>query len=185
MKLVFLGPPGAGKGTQAKIYSEKHKIAHISTGEMLRAAVQAGSPLGLKVKSIIDSGQLVSDELIIEVIKDRVKQQDCSGGYILDGFPRTVKQAEALSALLKESGQKLDAAVLFDLPVKAIMERLANRRSTESRADDTESVQLERQRIYLEQTAPLIDYFRNSGLLKTVDATGTIEQVGSSLEAAL
>ena len=185
MKLVFLGPPGAGKGTQAKIYSQKHKIAHISTGEMLRAAVQAGSPLGIKVKSVIDSGQLVSDELIIELIRDRVKESDCSGGYILDGFPRTVKQAEALERLLKETGVKLDSAVLFDLPVTAIMERLANRRSTESRADDTENVQLERQKIYLEQTAPLIDYYKNSGLLKTVDASGSIEQVGARLEQSL
>ncbi len=185
MKLVFLGPPGVGKGTQAKLYSEQQKIAHISTGEMLRAAVQAGSSLGKRVQSTIDSGQLVSDELIIEVIQERVRQQDCSGGYILDGFPRTIKQAEALKRLLETSGAALDAVVLFDLPEKVILERLAKRRSTEARADDSEQVQLDRQRVYREQTAPLVDYYRKTGLLKTVDASGSIEQVAEKLDAAL
>jgi adenylate kinase len=185
MRVVFLGPPGAGKGTQAKKLGESAGLAHISTGEMLRAAVQEGSDLGNKVKGIMDAGQLVPDELIVEIIRARIAKADCASGYILDGFPRTVRQAEALSAMLQQQGTKLDAIVSFELSEQALMDRLANRRGTEARADDDINVQRERLRVYQQQTAPLIDYYAARGTLRPVDASGDIEQVYQHLLQAV
>jgi len=184
MKTVFLGAPGAGKGTQAKRFARAQGIAHISTGDMLRAAVASGSALGLQAKKIMDDGQLVPDKLIVELIEERTQQADCRRGYILDGFPRTVEQAEALAVMLERRKESLDSVVLFDLAEEEVLRRLAYRRTVESRSDDSEETQLKRQRIYQEQTAPLIQYYRDQGVLKVVDAAGTIDQVYSALEQA-
>jgi adenylate kinase len=177
MRLVFLGAPGVGKGTQAKLLSQEKQIPHISTGDILRAAIKGGSSLGLKVKSIIDSGQLVPDELIIELIKERTKESDCKIGYIFDGFPRTIPQAEALKEILGERGEKLDYVICFELEESEILKRLAGRREAESRVDDDQETQKKRLEVYNQQTAPLIDYYQQSGLLKIVDASGNMEQV--------
>ncbi len=185
MKVVFLGPPGAGKGTQAKLLAEKKQLAHISTGEMLRAAVQEGSPLGLQVKDIMEGGKLVPDELMVGVIEDRIKKPDCKNGYILDGFPRTIAQAKALEEMLGKSGAKLDAVVTFDLDEKVVIARLEHRRGAESRADDEAEVQLKRMREYREKTEPLLGHYANSGLMRRVDASGSVEQVNAKLLESL
>lgn len=177
MKVVFLGPPGAGKGTQAKLVSERLQLAHISTGDMLRQAVSEGTALGKQVKEVMDRGQLVSDDLIVKLIEERIQRSDCVHGYILDGFPRTVKQAEALEAMFERAKGKLDAVVLFELTEQDLLSRLSHRRSAEARADDDAETQKERLRIYQEQTAPLIDYYRKKNMLLSVNATGSIEEI--------
>jgi len=185
MKLIFLGPPGAGKGTQAKLLSEKANIAHISTGDMLRAEVQKASPLGQQVKDLIDAGQLVSDELMLKVIKKRLAAEDCAKGCILDGFPRTVPQAEALDKTLAEAGDKVSTVCLFDLKADELSSRLANRRGKEARVDDDAEVQKERLKVYREKTAPLINYYREQDLLKTIDSSGSIDEVNQRLNTSL
>ena len=185
MKLVFLGPPGAGKGTQAKLLSEKAGIAHISTGDMLRAEIEKGSELGRTVKDLMDAGQLVSDELMLEVIRERLAAPDCKNGFILDGFPRTSPQAEALSAMFKSAGAKLDTVCLFDLSEEELGARLENRRGEEARVDDNAEVQKERLRVYQEKTAPLIDYYKELGSLKTIPSSGSIEEVNKNLNKVL
>jgi adenylate kinase len=177
MRLVFLGAPGVGKGTQAKLLSQEKEIPHISTGDMLRVAIKGGSSLGLKVKSIIDSGQLVPDALIIELVRERTKEGDCKNGYIFDGFPRTIPQAEALNEILSERGKKLDFVICFELEESEILKRLAGRREAESRVDDDQETQKKRLEVYNKQTAPLIDFYQQGGLLKMVDASGSMEQV--------
>ncbi|MFN8390909.1 MAG: adenylate kinase [Bdellovibrionota bacterium] len=185
MRVVFLGPPGAGKGTQAKMLSSDAKLAHISTGDMLRAAVAEGSDLGKRVQSIMDSGQLVPDDLIIDIIRERIAKPDATAGYILDGFPRTVKQAEALTAMLAKQGAAIDAVVSFELDETELLSRLANRRGAESRADDDVTVQKERLRVYKEQTEPLIEFYGSRGALRKVDASGSVDQVFQGLKQAV
>lgn len=185
MKLVFLGGPGAGKGTQAELLSSSKSIPHISTGAMLREAVQAGTDLGKRVGDIIDAGKLIPDETMIEVVRDRLSQSDCSGGYILDGFPRTLAQARALTDLCAELGRSIDAAVLFDVPRAELVKRLAGRRGVEQRADDSEEVQKERIQIYEEQTTPVIDYYQQRGELHKVDSLGGVEEVTKNLSRTL
>ena len=145
---ILLGPPGAGKGTQAKIFSSKVGLPHISTGDMLRESMKAGTEIGNCVKAIVDSGQLVSDELMVKIIEDRLSKIDCQKGFILDGFPRTIPQAENLDSLLKTKGETLTAAVLFDIKMTTLLSRLEARRQTESRVDDSTETQRERLKVY-------------------------------------
>ncbi len=159
-RLIFLGPPGAGKGTQAKILSEKAQIPHISTGEILRAAKEQGTPLGEQAKAYMDRGELVPDSLMLNLIRERLAQPDASDGWILDGFPRNVEQAAFLDQLLHELGQRPDAAINLDVSDRVVLERLLSR----GREDDTEETVRRRLDVYREQTAPVIDFYRNRGL---------------------
>lgn len=205
MKLIFLGPPGAGKGTIAKKYSTKHDVAHISTGDMLRAEVQQGTELGLKAKEIMDKGDLLPDDLMIDIIKSRVQDEDCENGFILDGFPRTVAQAEALEDIIT-----IDHAVLFVVDDEIVIERITQRRQcpdcgriyglnkkpeTEGvcdkdghelvqREDDKEGVVRSRLEVYHERTAPLVDYYREKDILEEIDASRTPEEILKSVEEA-
>ncbi|MEM9406707.1 MAG: adenylate kinase [Acidobacteriota bacterium] len=179
--LIFLGPPGSGKGTQSEFVCKALGIPQISTGDMLRAAVAAGSELGQKVESIMNSGALVSDELIAEVVKDRLVQADAQEGFLLDGYPRTGPQAETLSGILEESGIELDHVVLIDVPEEELVARAVAR----GRDDDKEEVVRERQRVYHEKTAPLIDYYRAQGLIREIDGNRPIEDVTAALMEAI
>lgn len=178
---IFLGPPGAGKGTQAEMFGAERGLPHISTGAMLRASMDAGTALGNKVKAIVDSGSLVSDALMIDLIRDRILQSDCSNGFLLDGFPRTTPQAEALDILLNETSEKVEAAVLFNITEEVLMSRLSARRTTENRADDTTETQLKRIKVYEEQTSPLINFYKEKSLLVSIDSDGTVDEVKSRL----
>lgn len=182
---VFMGPPGAGKGTQAKRLSQNTGIPHISTGEMLRASMNAATELGLKVKSIVDSGSLVPDDLMIELIAARISKKDCENGFILDGFPRTIPQAEALEVLFANTNLELNAVVLFEITSETLFYRLESRRSSESRADDSAETQLQRLKVYEENTAPLIDYYEARNVLKRVDANTDEASVESRVNQTL
>jgi adenylate kinase len=182
---IFLGPPGAGKGTQAKLFCESKNLAHISTGDMLRSAMKAGTDLGKKVKEIVDSGSLVSDDIMIELIQDRIQKQDCLTGFVLDGFPRTMNQAEALDDLFAEKALKITATILFEISADALFYRLEERRSNENRADDNAQTQIERLKIYEESTAPLIEYYDGWNVLKRVDANSGIDEVQKRVETVL
>lgn len=187
MRLVLLGAPGAGKGTQAERLAERHKIARLSTGDMLRAAVAAGTPIGLKAKDIMARGELVPDPVVIAIIADRIKEPDAQRGFILDGFPRTVAQAEALERLLAQRGLKLDGVVEIKVDEGILVSRIESRiaqmqaRGEPVRADDTPEVLKQRLTAYRAQTAPLIDFYRGKGRLKTVDGMKTIDEVSESI----
>lgn len=193
MRLVLLGPPGAGKGTQAERLAERHGIARLSTGDMLRAAVAAGTPIGLKAKDIMARGELVPDPVVIAIIADRIKEPDAAKGFILDGFPRTVAQAEALERLLEQRGLKLDAVVEIKVDESILIKRIETRigqmqaRGEQVRADDKPEVLKQRLVAYRDQTAPLIDYYGGKGRLRTVDGMPKIDEVtaliGRVLEA--
>lgn len=188
MRLILLGPPGAGKGTQAQRLVERHEIVQLSTGDMLRAAVAAGTEIGLKAKAIMDRGDLVPDDVVVGIIKDRIEKTDAKNGFILDGFPRTVGQAEALDAMLKEKGLKLDAVVEIKVDEDILLSRIEKRAGETPggpRADDNAEALKKRLAVYREQTAPLVDHFRSKGLLKTVDGMKNIEEVAKSIDGAL
>jgi len=185
MKIIFLGPPGVGKGTQASRLGEALGIAHISTGDMLRTEVGSGSELGNRVKTLMEEGQLVPDETIVEIIETRIQQSDCINGCILDGFPRTVPQAEALKEMLAQREDGISAAYLFNLREEQLLERLAGRRGKQDRKDDSEEVQVERLKVYQEKTAPLIDFYRKEGLLVEIDSNGAINTVYTRLLTAI
>ena len=191
MRLILLGPPGAGKGTQAARLVEKFGIPQLSTGDMLRAAVKAGTPVGLKAKAVMESGGLVSDEIVIGIIKDRIKEADAAKGFILDGFPRTVAQAEALTALLAAEKMNLDAVVELKVDEKALMARIENRaKETVAaggtvRADDNPESFKIRLDAYREQTAPVSAYYAKIGELKTVDGMAPIDSVTAAINGAL
>ena len=173
MRLVFVGPPGAGKGTQAEKIVETYKIAHLSTGDMLRAARDAGTAVGKKAEEYMSAGALVPDEIIIEIIKERLEEPDCAPGYLLDGFPRTLAQAAELDEML--SGKKTPLDIVLELRVheEELFERLAGR----GRADDTPDVIRQRLEAYRKQTEPLVEYYEKRGLLKTIDGVGTVEDI--------
>lgn len=185
MKIIFLGPPGAGKGTQAKLAAEKFELAHISTGDMLRASVEAETVLGRRVKQIMESGQLVPDDVMVSLIAERVQEADCAKGFILDGFPRTVSQAHSLDAMLEVREHSLDAALYFDVPPEEVLNRLDQRRSAEGRSDDGAKTQRERLRVYEEQTMPVIEYYNETGLLRKINGLGTVDEIQSRVQSAL
>lgn len=184
-KIVLMGAPGAGKGTQAARLVEKFGIPHISTGDMLRAAVQAKTPVGLQAKAVMDAGQLVSDDIVIAIAEERLAQEDCKKGFILDGFPRTLAQAEALQAVLEKLGLELDCCLAITVDNDEVVRRLLKRAEIEGRADDNEETIRERMSVYDEQTAPLLDYYRSRGLLREVDGMGSVDEVSEALSGAL
>ncbi len=187
MRLIFLGPPGAGKGTQAARIAEKHGLAHLATGDMLRAATAGDSPLSEKARAIMASGGLLPDEMIIELISAPVSGAKTTG-FILDGFPRTVPQAEALDKLLAALNAPLEAVIAFDLDEKAIRQRIIGRGSEagqHAREDDRQEVITRRMAEYRRHTQPLRDYYQAKGLLRPVDAAGTVEQVSAEIEEIL
>jgi adenylate kinase len=183
VRLILLGPPGAGKGTQAQLLVAKHSIVQLSTGDMLRAAVAAGTGVGLRAKAIMDRGDLVSDDVMIEIIADRLDKPDAARGFILDGFPRTVAQAEALSGLLAKRGLKLDAVVELEVDDDILTDRIVGRaRETGgARADDTVETLRKRLSVYHAQTAPVAEYYRKKGMLKSVDGMGTVDEVSAAI----
>jgi adenylate kinase len=191
MRLILLGPPGAGKGTQSARLEKKFGIPQLSTGDMLRAAVKAGTPVGLKAKAVMESGGLVSDEIVVGIIADRIGEADCAKGFILDGFPRTVAQAKALDAMLKQKGMKLDAVVELVVDEKALVARMENRvKETLAaggvvRADDNPEAFAKRLSQYREQTAPVSDYYKSVGELRTVDGMAAIDDVTAQLDKVL
>ena len=178
-RLLFLGPPGAGKGTQAQRLAAREGLLHLSTGDLLRAEVQAGSPLGLEAQAVMARGELVSDALVLAIVRQRLEHH--SGGWLLDGFPRNLAQAEALDALLAELDQAIDCVVLMELDPAVLLQRLLSR----GREDDTEAVIRNRLVVYEEQTAPLIRHYEAKGLLAHLEASGSIEEIGERLTALL
>lgn len=185
LDLVLLGAPGAGKGTQAQRIVAGYDIPQISTGEILRAAVAAGSPLGERVRPIMESGQLVPDDLIVELIGERLARPDTAGGCIFDGFPRTTPQAGALDEMLPAIGRRISVALFFDLADEEAMRRLLGRAEQEGRTDDTPEVIAERMRVYHEQTEPLIAYYRAGSVLVRIDASSTVDEVYAQVTTVL
>ena len=185
MRVVFLGPPGSGKGTQAKLLAERLKVPAISTGDILRAAVRDRTPLGLQAQTVMEKGELVSDDMIVALIRDRIARTDARKGFILDGFPRTLEQARSLDALLSGNGDGLAAAVNFEVPETTLVERMLGRAQAEGRADDRPETFRERLRVYRQKTEPLIGFYSNKGLLADVDGVGTVEQVAGRVDDAL
>jgi len=191
MRLILLGPPGAGKGTQSQKLVEKYGIVQLSTGDMLRAAVKAGTPVGLKAKGIMDRGELCPDELVVAIVADRIDQPDAREGFILDGFPRTVPQAEALDRILKAKGATLDGVIELQVDEDSLLRRIESRiaetkaRGEPLRADDNPDVLAQRLKAYREQTAPLIAYYKDRGVLKSVDGMAPIAAVTAAIEGLL
>lgn len=208
MKLILLGPPGAGKGTQAKMLTERFDIPQISTGDILRAAVKAGTPMGLKAKACMDAGELVPDEVVVGIVNERLQMSDCDNGFILDGFPRTVPQADALTDSLEALDKQLDAVISLEVNIEALIERLTGRRTCRNcgrgyhitfdpagtegvcdacggelfqRDDDQEATIRKRLDVYQEQTAPLVEYYKSAGLLKAVDGMLDIDVVQQNM----
>ena len=194
MRLIFLGPPGAGKGTQAKLLTEKYGIPQLSTGDMLRAAVAAGTDVGKRAKAVMDAGQLVSDAIVNEIVSDRIDSADCAKGFILDGYPRTVPQAEALDKILAGKGIALDAVIELKVDEDALVKRMENRVAETIaaggtvRSDDNPEAFKRRLTEYREKTAPLSNYYASTGKLQTVDGMANVDvvtaEIGGILENA-
>lgn len=185
MRIIFLGPPGSGKGTQAKLLAERLGISAISTGEILREAVREGTPLGLKAKSVMEAGELVPDDLMIALIQGRLAAPDGLRGFILDGFPRTVQQAESLEKLLAGNGTALNAVLNLSVPEAVLVDRLHGRALEEGRADDRPETILERLRVYRDKTEPLAGFYRGRRLLADVDGMGDITEISDRIDQAL
>jgi len=213
MRLVLLGAPGSGKGTQAQRMQARHGVPQVSTGDLLREAVAAGSELGRAAKAVMDAGQLVDDRTMLGIIRERLAKPDARRGFILDGFPRTIVQADGLASLLADIGQPVDAVVLFEIDADVLRQRLSGRRSCRrcgrvfhlesnppragdlctdgkphdlfQRPDDNDETVRQRLAVYRERTQPLIDYYERKGLLRRIDADGSLDQVDARLEATL
>lgn len=185
MRLVLLGAPGSGKGTQAARLKTHLQVPHISTGDLLRAEVAAGSPLGLQAKEVMARGDLVSDDILLGMLEDRFSRTDTAGGFILDGYPRNLAQAGALDALLQRIGQPMDVAVQLAVDNEHIVERLAGRATAEGRADDNPESVRKRLSVYDEQTAPVIEFYRQHGQLTVVDGVGALDAVFTRIVEAI
>ena len=187
MNLVLFGPPGAGKGTQSKILTEKRGLPQLSTGDMLRAAIAAGTPLGLACQALIAKGELVPDETVVSIIGERYDQPDCAGGAVFDGFPRTIAQAEALDEMLGERGRKIDLVLELKVDDAVLLSRVESRIKTGGilRSDDTPETLAHRLGVYYRNTAPLIDYYRNQGKLQTVNGMAPVDEVTAQIAAIL
>jgi adenylate kinase len=177
MRLVLLGAPGSGKGTQATRLREHLQVPHVSTGELLRAAVNAGTALGLHAKTVMESGGLVSDDIVLGMLEERLLMADTGNGFILDGYPRNLAQARALDSLLARIKQPVDIAVQLDVSTELLVERLSGRAHIEGRADDSPESVRKRLSVYTEQTAPVVDFYRNQGKLACVQGVGTVDEV--------
>jgi len=185
MRLVLLGAPGSGKGTQATRLKNDLGVPHISTGDMLRAAVAAGTPTGLKAKAVMDAGKLVSDDILLAMLEERLAQPDAKNGFILDGYPRNLAQADALEHLLARIGQPLDAVVKLEVPNETIVGRCEIRYAAEHRKDDDPAVVRDRLKVYAEQTAPVADFYAKRGKLQVVDGVGGLDEVTARVKRAL
>lgn len=185
MRIVLLGPPGAGKGTQAAEVARRAGIPHISTGHMMRAAIQSGTPVGERAKGFVDAGRLVPDDVMIEVVRERLAQDDCAPGFLLDGYPRTVAQAGALKNLLTELDLALTHVVELVVPNDVLLERLLERGAREGRSDDAAEVIAERLKVYEELTRPVSAFYAEAGSLVRIDGVGTIQEIQERLAAAL
>jgi len=185
MRLVLLGAPGSGKGTQAARLKEHLQVPHISTGDLLRAEVAAGSPLGLAAKEVMARGELVSDAILLGMLEDRLSRPDTAGGFILDGYPRNLAQADALDGLLTRLKQPFDYAVQLDVPMELLVERIAGRAKAEGRADDSPESVRTRLKIYDDQTAPVIEYYRQHGQLTVVEGVGELDDVFTRILEAI
>jgi adenylate kinase len=181
MRIVFIGPPGAGKGTQAALVVGRYGIAHLSTGDMLRAARDAQTELGKLADQYMSAGQLVPDEIILKIVQERLQADDCRRGYLLDGFPRTLAQAEALDRMLSQDGTPLDVVLELRVPEEELFRRLSGR----GRADDKPEVIRQRLVAYRQQTEPLLDYYQRRGLLQTIDGLGTVEEIFQRIQQVL
>ncbi|HET7477180.1 MAG TPA: adenylate kinase [Dermatophilaceae bacterium] len=185
MRLIILGPPGAGKGTQASRVAAAYRVPAISTGDIFRANIKGGTELGKQVQGIVSSGGYVPDELTNALVRDRLAQADCAGGFLLDGYPRTMAQVQELDAMLAEHDHRLDAAIELTVDVDEVVARLLNRARIEGRVDDTEEVIRTRLAVYAQETAPLTSLYAGRGLLRQVDGLGTVDEVTARVQAAL
>ena len=185
MRIVLLGPPGSGKGTQAARLKETWNIPHISTGDLLRAAVRDETDLGLKAKAAMDAGELVSDDLMLGLIEQRLQHHDVTPGFLLDGYPRNLAQAQSLDQLLERLGQPIECAVLLEVDSEQLVQRLANRAAEEDRSDDSEAVVRNRLKVYEEQTAPVADYYNEQGQLVRVLGEGDVEAITERILGAV
>lgn len=182
-RIIFIGPPGAGKGTQAERIRDHYGVAWVSTGDMFRAAVAEGTPMGLAAKEHMDAGTLVPDDVVVGMTLERLAQPDCASGVLLDGFPRTVAQADALDIALDDA--PIDVVVHLDVPDAVLVERLAKRADVEGRADDNIETVRNRLAVYAEETAPVVDYYRAKGVLRSVDGVGDVDTITERIRAAI
>jgi adenylate kinase len=185
MRIILLGAPGSGKGTQAALLRDRMNLVHISTGDLLRAARAAGTPLGLKAKAVMDRGELVSDDIVLGMLEERLMQPDTAPGVIFDGYPRNVAQANALTTLLSKLKMPLDRAILLDVSKPVLLGRLAERAKKEGRADDTPETIAHRLNVYHEQTEPVVGYYQALGMVSKVVGEGTMEEIYTRIAAAL
>jgi adenylate kinase len=185
MRLILLGPPGAGKGTQAKVLVDAYGIPQLSTGDILRSAIAAKTPMGLAAKEIMDRGDLVSDAIVNGIVSERLDAEDCKAGFILDGFPRTIPQAEALEGMLADKNMALDAVIEITAEADVLVARVVNRSKESNRPDDNPDVIRNRLNVYREQTAPLVEFYRGKGLLKSVDGMLPVNEVTAAIRRAV